>query len=586
MNFKKLLSIVLCAVIVFTALPFCAIAEEYPGEYAPGEVIFRYTQTVDGDEDFCQNGNIPQELTDIGITSVKELPVDRIYDTKEKVNSDGTKTKESCFVGYFEGDVFETCEKLEKLDSVISASPNALMQEDAITLPTEVTSPTSYYTSYTKWWMEDMLHIPEAWEQFDTLGEGVVVAVLDSGFSVKNPEFTGRVWSDSNGIQGYNAVTYTNDVSPDTSHGNNVASIIVGAAGYNYRLIGVAPKAQFMPIKVSANANSISIAAVVAGINYAISNNADIISMSISTTINDSALSDACQAAYDAGIILIASASNAGKSVTAVQNYPAAYDYVIGVMACGSDGQLCDFSNYDPSLQYYSIVAPGYRILGAGNSDTSTTLCTAYSGTSQSTPIVAGLAALYLSIYPDHTPEEFRRSLEQSSTDTVTSNSTVVTDTTYTFPVVNALNLLSYPNTQPTLYAITGSTAVVNDDNSFIYGIEQNYTSLEGYIGVNDGTYEVIPTENGYGTGTIVRVKTNAGVIYRDYEIVIFGDTDGDAQCDGRDVILCDYVIAGGEVTDSIKYACDVDFNDSVDSTDSGIIFGCGTFTDFVTQIR
>lgn len=581
MKFKKFLSFVLCAVITFTAMPFCATAQEYTGNFVDGEAIFEYTQTIENEKDFLNNSNIPEELAQIGITRVKEMSVDKIFDTSVKENADGTKTKSGYYVGYFDGDVEKICDRLSALASVSYASPSYLMEADSIKIPSEVTSPSSYFNNYTKWWFKDLLNIPQAWEDFDTLGSGVVVAVLDTGFSVNHNEYKERVWTDPAGNKGYNAVTGTSDVTPDTTHGDNVSSIIVGTAGGNYSVIGVAPQAQFIPIKVSTNAGSISIPAVVNGINYAITNGADIISMSLSMIGVDSLLKAACEAAHDAGIILIASASNNGRSSTQELRYPAAFDCVIGTMACGKDGQLCDFSNYDPSRKYYDIAAPGYQILGI-----SATSMSAYSGTSQSTPIVSGLAALYLSVYPDHTPDEFRRSLLNSSTDTVKSNSSVVTNTTYTFPLVNAVKLLNYPNTKPELYAIAGTTAVVDNENSFVYGIDENYNSIEAFIGVNDGSYEVIPTENGFGTGTIIRVLTNSGQAFRDYEIVIFGDTDGDAKCDGRDVLLCDYNLSGGAVPDCIDFACDVDFDGEVSEIDSGIIARCGVFTDFVSQIR
>lgn len=584
MKLKKFLSFVLCAVIVFTAMPFCATAQEYAGNYADGEAVFEYTQTVENENDFLNNSNIPEELAQIGISSVRELSVDRIFDTSVKKNPDGTKTKSGYYVGYFDGDVETVCNKLNRLSSVSYASPSYLMEEDTVKIPSEVTSPRSLYNTYTKWWFNDLLNIPQAWEEFDTLGSGVVVAVLDSGFTVDHVEYTGRIWTDPAGNKGFNAVTGTSDVSPDSGHGDNVAGIIAGAAGYNYSLIGVAPEAQLMPIKVSQRSDAISIASVVVGINYAISNGADIISMSISTNTYDSLLYSACEAAHNAGTIVLASASNNAQSSTQSLRYPAAFDCVIGIMASGKDGQLCDFSNYDPSLTYYNVAAPGYQILGIAGS--STTSASAYSGTSQSTPIIAGLAALYLSVYPDHTPDEFRRSLLNSSTDTVKSNSSVVTNATYTFPLVNAMKLLNYPNTKPELYAIAGTTAVVDNENSFIYGIDEGYSSIEAYIGVNDGSYEIIPTENGLGTGTIIRVMTNAGQAFRDYEIVIFGDTDGDAKCDGRDTLLCDYNVAGGAVPDCIDFACDVDFDGEVSELDSGIIARCGVFTDFVSQIR
>ncbi len=578
MKIKSIICIFISAVILFTVMPFCVNAQETEAEYIPGEAVFSYTQTLGSDGEFLTTGEVNEELSSVGILRVKELPYDEIYDTSVKENKDGTKTKTGWFTGYFDGDTAEMCQKLNALSSVDEATPNYLFTQDEISIPSEITSPTNLYTKYTEWWFDDLLNIPAAWSEFDTMGEGVVVAVLDAGFAIDNPEFTGRVWQDAAGNRGFNAVTYTNDVAPDTAHGTNVASIIVGAAGYNGSVIGVAPYAQIMPIKVSSSPSSITIDAVVAGINYAVKNNADILSMSLSTTSNLSLLQTACRRAYDSGIIVLASAGNAN---TTVKYYPAAYDFIIGIMASGPDGKLCYFSNYDPTLEYYNIAAPGYQILGAFNDSTTVNAATVVSGTSQATPIVAGLAALYLSVYPDHTNDEFCRALFNSSTDTVKS---YYTD--HNIPIVNAMKLLSYPAAIPSIFALVGTTAVVDDNLNFIYGLDESYSSIEDYVGVNDGSYEIIPTENGNGTGTIIRLYAISGEIYADYEIIIFGDTDGDARCDGRDTLLCDYAAAGGSVPDSIAFASDVDFDDDVDSDDSGIIARCGVFTDYVSQIR
>ena len=67
---------------------------------------------------------------------------------------------------------------------------------------------------------------------------------------------------------------------------------------------------------------------------------------------------------------------------------------------------------------------------------------------------------------------------------------------------------------------------------------------------------------------------------------MIFGDTDGDAKCDGMDATICEYIISGGTVPDCVKFAADVNFDDSVMISDLKIILGCGIFTDFVEQIR
>lgn len=597
MKVKKYISLLMCIIMIASLMPVYSVAqdnieiiepntEETAERFAENQVIFLYTQTVDNKDDFCGENNVSDELSDCGITQLKELPVESIYDTKIKNNSDGTYTKSSFFIGYTDTDEETCCEKVEALSSTDDVSLNYYMHEDSISMPTEITSPTSLYNTYTKWWMEDSVHIPEAWQQFDTLGEGSVVAVIDSGVYVDNPEIASNIYVDASGNRGYNGETLSSDVTPATSHGGNVTSIVAGKAGANRSLIGVAPESKIMAIKVSQSPLTINVAPVVVGINYAIANGADVITMSLSTTSPVSSIETACKAAYNAGITVIASAGNSAKNTTASKAYPASYDSVIGVMAYGKDGQLCSFSNYDSTLEYYDVAAPGETILGLPMSETSTNSCTAVSGTSQATPIVAGLAALYYSIYPDNTPDEFKNALIQSSTETVPSNSSV-SSTTYYFPKVNALNLLGYYDTAaPTVEAFAGTSTVINNTGNYICGLEEGYESIDDYVSISNGDCEFIPTENGNGTGSIFRVYYLSGEVYKDYEIVIFGDTDGDAVCDGMDSALCQYLLDGGAVADSVQYASDVDFDGSVTQADLDIITGCGLKSDFVAQIR
>lgn len=598
MKAKKIISLFLCVVLIFACIPVNSFAEdieitepelweETEAEYAEGQVLFLYTQTVEDRNGFCAGENVSVELADCGINSLKELPAQEVYDTRIKENSDGTFTKSSLFIGYTDLQAEECLEKISRLSSVSEESLNYYMHEDtAFSMPIEITNPTNNYNTYTKWWMEDSVHIPEAWQQHNTLGEDVVVAVIDSGVYVNNPEIADNIWEDENGHRGFNSETLTYDVTPATSHGGNVTGIVAATTGNNRSLIGVAPEAKIMPIKASQTPMQITVASVVAGINYAVANGANIITMSLSTSSNVSTVKTACQAAYNAGITVISSAGNSAKSSSQALVYPAAYDCVIGVMAYGSDNQLCSFSNYDTTGNYYNIAAPGYAILGLPMSEQVSGI-TGISGTSQAAPIVAGLAALYYSLYPDHTPAEFRNALINSSTDKVRSNSAVVTNATYYFPRVNALKLLGYyDEAAPVVEAVSGTPAVVDDSLDFIYGLEENYSSIDDYITVSDGDFEFIPTENGNGTGSILRVYNLSGEIYKDYEIVIFGDTDGDAVCDGMDCALLQYVLDGGAVPDCVLFASDVNFDWYVSHDDYDIIAGCGLKKDFVTQIR
>lgn len=598
MKAKKIFSFLMCVVMIFSVMPVCASAEsievtEYgteninDNEWAENEILFLYTQTVENKADFCRENNVGSELSACGITYLKEIPADMAYDTEIKTNSDGTFTKSTLFLGYTNNDETVCCEKVSALSSAKDVSLNYYMHEDSISMPSEITSPHSVYNAYTKWWMEGSVHIPEAWSKYDTLGAGTVVAIVDSGMCVDNSEISRNIWSDANGNRGFNADTLSSDVSPATSHGSNVAGIIAAVAGNNPALVGVAPQAKIMPIKVSRTQSNIPASAVITGINYAIANGADIISMSLSTPSDIPEIRAVCAAAYNAGITVISSAGNNSVDTSVAKYYPAAYSFVISVMAYGSNNQLCSFSNFDSSHSYYDIAAPGDNILGLDGSNNPASLSN-YSGTSQAAPIVAGLAALYFSIYPDHTPDEFKNALLNSSTETVTSNPAIVTNTTYTFPRVNALKLLGYYDcVEPVVEPLPGTPTVVSNVKGMIYGLEEGYGDIDDYVNVSNGSAEFIPTDIGNGTGSILRVYYPSGEFYSDYEIVIFGDTDGDAFCDGMDCALCQYVLDGGtDVTDGVRFACDVDFDNSVSQSDLDIITMCGLKKDFVAQIR
>lgn len=599
MKVKKFISAFLCAVLIFTALPFSSFAEDdvhiftapdsesiYGGEYAENEVVFVYTQKVKNKNLFCRPGYVSAELSLCGITEIiKELKMQGLYDTRVKNNSDGTYTKTSVLLGRTEN-VELCCEKLNGISAVNMAQPNYILKSDTFNMPVEITSPTSLFMNYTNWWMNDVVQVPDAWEKYSTLGEGTVVAVLDSGFNVDNWEIRDNIWEDANGNRGYNSDTDSYDVQPESPHGGNVIGIIAAAPGRNTSLIGVAPETKIMPIKVSRTEDLISVDAVIAGINYAVSNGADVISMSLSAVGYAPLLEDACRKAYNAGVILVSSAGNSAKNATEQKVVPGSYSCVIGVMALGPDGQLCNFSNYDSTHNYYDIAAPGFAILGLPISESSTTGVTGMSGTSQAAPIISGLAALFLSVYPDATPAEFREALLTSSEGQCPPNSSIVPNATYTFPVVNALSLLGYADVQPVISAKLGSSTYIDEEKGFIYDLGENYSSIDDYVTVFDGSYEFIPTANGKGTGSVLRVLNFSGEICKEYVIVIFGDIDGDAKCDGQDAVLCNRILECGAENEEVMFAADVDFDDSVTAQDFNLIINSGLMTEGINPIR
>ena len=322
-------------------------------------------------------------------------------------------------------DIEVLCAALEQREDVLSASPNYIQSTESVDLPPETAKTGAEYNAFN--WYKESLQLRQAWQSADTLGsEEVVVAVLDTGVNITHKEFEGAIWKDSEGNPGFNAVNGGNDVSDSNGHGSNVAGIIAMRAN-DFGYAGIAPKVKIMPVKVSASI-SMTDAAILSGLNYAVENGADIINMSFGSTHISEGMATAYQRAA-AKAVLVGAAGNNGYDAAYIPQYPAACTGVLGVMSYGSyraedrtnytidNGELSSFSNFDKTGKYYQVAAPGVEIAGpAHNSDTKFSF---KSGTSQATPIVAGAAALYLSLHPDATPYQVRRAVIDGSDNTI-----------------------------------------------------------------------------------------------------------------------------------------------------------------------
>jgi subtilisin len=223
------------------------------------------------------------------------------------------------------------------------------------------------------------------------IGAGVKIAVLDTGIDYNHPDLAGNYKG------GYDFVNNDPDPWDDnclsyfkTCHGTHVSGTI--AAEHNgIGVVGVAPGSSIYAVKVLDVGGFGAASLVVSGIEWAKNNGMNIISMSLGSTENNTAVLDAVNAAYDSGILLVAAGGNTGGGPV---SYPAAYDSVIAVTAIDQNGQKASFSPIDqkievaaPGVSIYSTVQGGYGLL---------------SGTSMAVPHVTGLAALIFSTnYPD-----------------------------------------------------------------------------------------------------------------------------------------------------------------------------------------
>jgi len=213
-------------------------------------------------------------------------------------------------------------------------------------------------------------------------GSGVKVAVIDTGIDYTHEELAG------NYVGGYDFVFADDDPFDDSwnSHGTHVAGII--AAGENgFGVVGVAPEASLYAVKVLDGAGFGSLSNIIAGIQWAVDNNMDIANISIAGDYSQ-ALQEACDAACNEGLLLVAAAGNTyGNVVT----YPAAYDSVIAVTCTDKADQSAYFSPLGPQVE---LAAPALLICSTSENGGYAEL----SGTSQAAPHVTGTAALMISL--------------------------------------------------------------------------------------------------------------------------------------------------------------------------------------------
>ena len=225
-------------------------------------------------------------------------------------------------------------------------------------------------------------------------GTGVNVAIIDSGIDMDHPDLIANL---QGGINFTPKGAAWNPADPtkwddDNGHGTHVAGI-VAAVDNDIGVIGVAPEAHLWAVKVLDRKGGGYVSDVIAGIKWSKDNGMQVINMSLGTSSDIQSLHDAVDAAYDAGIVIVAAAGNSGDGDGTTNEiiYPAKYSSVIAVAATRSDD----------STPYWSSEGEEVEIAAPGASIRSTVKGGAYStksGTSMASPHTAGTVALLLNM--------------------------------------------------------------------------------------------------------------------------------------------------------------------------------------------
>ncbi len=146
------------------------------------------------------------------------------------------------------------------------------------------------------------------------------------------------------------------------------------------------------------------------------------------------------------------------------------------------------------------------------------------------------------------------------------------------------LTVEDIPEEEYTLSAKENSGCVVDSTEGYIYGLAENISSLDDYISYEEGYVEYIPTENGFGTGTVVNYIVD-GEVSQSFVVIIFGDVNGDGVCDAQDAFIISLaVLKIIELDDSLMFAADCDRDGVVTQQDALFLESVGALLDEISQ--
>lgn len=256
---------------------------------------------------------------------------------------------------------------------------------------------------------------PTAWEAgFD--GEGVKVAVLDTGVDESHPDLVGRVSVTQN-------FSDSTDVTDHFGHGTHVAATVGGSGdGSDGLRKGVAPGSDIISGKVLDDSGNGYESDIIEAMEWAVGEDADVVNMSLGGGPTDGTdpLSQAVNTLSESSdTLFVVSAGNDGPGASTIGT-PGSADASLTVGAVDRDESLADFSSRGPRLGDLAIkpdlTAPGVDIVAARATGTSMgapvdDLYTAASGTSMAAPHVAGAAVLLKQQHPDWTGEQLKDAL-------------------------------------------------------------------------------------------------------------------------------------------------------------------------------
>lgn len=484
---KRLISLFTAAVLLMGSITCLVYSESDLEEPGITEYIIKYdTQSVNEiavqkggktAENFALRGSV-EESFNAKLKSATDFTI--IDELKEE--EDGTVIQ---LVSIDTTDTETALKELNSVEGVVFAEPNY-----------PIHSCDNDPEFINQWSINDSdygigIHVSGAWEI--TKGSSdLTVAVIDSGVDISHPDLAQNIFtnpnetqdgidSDGNGfvddVHGWDFTSYRNatsngdntvyDDKDEDEHGTHIAGII--AAPINgIGIEGVAPEVKVLPVKMMKGHEGTTFSAIKA-IEYAQSMGAKIANCSWGNYYFSQFLYDCIK---NSDMLFVCAVGNEGVNVVEDPCYPAMYnlDNIVSVAACDRQGNITDYSNYGQGV---TIAAPGELIhstLPEGRYGTK-------SGTSMAAPLIAGAAALLLSVVPDLTASEMINRIESSVwTYTQLAGKVDTSGVIFVSELVKTKNeILNFSQ------ALYGAESVKNDQILYVIGGVNNEGFLNKY---------------------------------------------------------------------------------------------------------
>ncbi len=391
---------------------------------------------------YIDEASIINNLNNIYMLKIENAPNPLLDWTKAKKAS-GDVNKPDC------ASMLNLIKELKKDPNVLLVEPNYKFSiQDLANDAAAAGEISDWNFDYNALWGLQRVKADQVWSK--TQGQDVIVAVLDTGVDYNHPDLWENIWvnpgvmgdrnrdgrvdlsdadTNSNGIIedkeilagmiGYDFANNDNNTFDDRiGHGTHVSGIIAAKANNSKGIVGAAPRARILPVKIFDISGNTNEQILSKAILYAAKMGADVANMSI-TGSQYSQLIDKVFKTVSSDMVCIAAAGNSFKDVSGTTSsslaYPANYAQVISVAATTEKDTKASFSNHGFTID---IAAPGGSSSGAPNilsSDRTLTRYKVRAGTSMATPYVSAVAALIKSQHASYTTEDVKNIIRASA---------------------------------------------------------------------------------------------------------------------------------------------------------------------------